>query len=146
MQVLPGKNDLLRLPEDVPAPEHLKLPSDYKALDVPFTDLSLIPEEKIAVRRMRPLFSLPRDMRFMIGAHYMFEMGATDLPKIGTVDDFYLINNLWEAHPMHIHLVNHQAVRSYSLKQLPSNPECTLYFIDFFRGANLPELANLSDL
>jgi FtsP/CotA-like multicopper oxidase with cupredoxin domain len=75
----------------------------------------------------------------MIGAHYMFEMGATDQAKIGTVDDFYMINNLWEDHPMHIHLINHQAVRAYSLKQLPENPNCTLYFLDYFRQANLPQ-------
>lgn len=51
------------------------------------------------------------------------------------MDDFYLINNLWEDHPMHIHLINHQAVRAYSLKRLPENPNCTLYFLDFFRNA-----------
>lgn len=55
----------------------------------------------------------------MIGAHYMFEDGASDLPKIGTYEEFYMINNLWEDHPMHIHLVNHQVVKAYSLKQLP---------------------------
>jgi len=31
----------------------------------------------------------------MIGAHYMFEMGKTDRSQIGTIEDFYLINNLW---------------------------------------------------
>jgi FtsP/CotA-like multicopper oxidase with cupredoxin domain len=81
----------------------------------------------------------------MIGAHYMFEDGATDQAKIGTFDDFYLINNLWEDHPIHIHLVNHQAIRAYSLKRLPENDNCTLYSLDFFRGA-LPETANYSDL
>lgn len=51
----------------------------------------------------------------MIGAHYMFEDGASDQPKIGTVEDFYLINNLWEDHPMHIHLINHQVVKDIDL-------------------------------
>jgi len=39
----------------------------------------------IATQRHRPLFSLPWDTRFMIGAHYMFEMGASENPKIGTI-------------------------------------------------------------
>jgi hypothetical protein len=34
-------------------------------------------------------------MNFMIGAHYMFESGATENPQIGTVEDFYIVNNLW---------------------------------------------------
>ena len=55
----------------------------------------------------------------MIGAHFMFENGRTDQSTIGTVEDFYLINNLWEAHPMHIHLINHQVVKAFKLKQLP---------------------------
>lgn len=76
----------------------------------------------------------------------MFEDGATDLPKIGTVDDFYMINNLWEDHPMHIHLINHQVVKAYSLKQLPENPNCTLYFLDFFRLSGLEEFKGLSNI
>lgn len=124
---------------DEPVPERMKMPSDYITLNVPFTNLSQFPQSQVSVRRMRPLFSLPYDTRFMIGAHYMFQMGATDQAKIGTIDDFYMINNLWEDHPMHIHLVNHQAIASYSLKQLPANSNCTLYMIDYFRLANLPQ-------
>ena len=52
---------------------------------LPFTDLSSLPDSAIAVKRHRPLFSLPRDSRFMIGAHYMFEMGASENSQIGSV-------------------------------------------------------------
>ena len=115
-------------------------------MNIPYTNLSKIAENKVAVRRHRPLFSLPYDTRFMIGAHFMFEDGATDVPKIGTVDDFYMINNLWEDHPMHIHLINHQVVKAYSLKQLPENTNCTLYFLDFFRLSGLDEFKGLNNI
>jgi FtsP/CotA-like multicopper oxidase with cupredoxin domain len=55
----------------------------------------------------------------MIGAHYMFEMGASDSPQIGTFEDFYMVNTLWERHPMHIHLINFQTVATYTLKSIP---------------------------
>ena len=82
----------------------------------------------------------------MIGAHYMFEDGASDQPKIGTVEDFYLINNLWEDHPMHIHLINHQVVKGYRLKQLPENSDCTLYFLDFLRFSGIEEFKGLNNV
>jgi hypothetical protein len=56
-----------------------------------------------------------------------------------------MINNLFEDHPMHIHLVNHQAIRAYSLKRLPENDLCTLYFLDYFRNAK-EEFASYSNL
>lgn len=46
---------------------------------------------------------------------------------------------------MHIHLINHQAIRAYSLKQLPENPNCTLYALDFFRNSQ-SAFANFTDL
>lgn len=76
----------------------------------------------------------------MIGAHYMFEMGRADNAQIGTIDDFYLVNTLWEAHPMHIHLINFQVVATYSLKSIPENEQCTLYMLDYFRLSGLPEV------
>lgn len=76
----------------------------------------------------------------MIGAHYMFEMGATDNPQIGTFEDFYIVNNLWEPHPIHIHLINFQVVATYDLKSIPENRDCTLYMLDYFRMSGLPEL------
>jgi spore coat protein A, manganese oxidase len=40
----------------------------------------------------------------------MFDMGASDNPKIGTIEDWYFINTLFEAHPIHFHLINFQVV------------------------------------
>jgi FtsP/CotA-like multicopper oxidase with cupredoxin domain len=145
-QILPNKDNILTISEGEIVSERMKLPQDYQTLNIPFTNLSTIPEDQIVVRRNRPLFSLPYDTRFMIGAHYMFEDGSTDLPKIGTIDDFYMINNLWEDHPMHIHLINHQAVKAYSLKRLPENPNCTLYTLDFFRFSGLKQFQGLSNI
>lgn len=113
--------------------------------NIPFTDLSIIPDSQIAVKRHRPLFSLPLHSKFMIGAHYMFEMGASELSKIGTIEDFYIVNTLWQAHPIHIHLINYQRVAQYSLKSIPQNRNCTLYMLDYFRLSGLPEL-QLSNL
>ena len=81
----------------------------------------------------------------MIGAHYMFEMGASDSPQIGTFEDFYMVNTLWERHPMHIHLINFQTVATYTLKSIPLNVNCTLYMLDYFRLSGLSEL-QLSNL
>lgn len=43
---------------------------------------------------MKPLFSRPSDKNFIINGHYMYGMGASDLPQIGTTEDWYVVNNL----------------------------------------------------
>lgn len=124
-----------QLPKTTP-----KNPESVTAVAVPYDDLKQVAASKIAVRRMRPLFSFPKDVTFTIGGHYMFDMGASDNSKIGTYEEFYMINNLWEGHPIHIHLVNFQVTHSYSLK-LIEGPEdemnCTLYMLDYFRLSNI---------
>lgn len=52
-------------------------------------------------------------------------MGASEDPQIGTTEDWYIINNLWEGHPIHVHLINFQIIDSYSLKTISEG--CTLY-------------------
>ena len=47
----------------------------------------------------------------------MYGQGASDLPKIGTIEDWYFINTISEAHPMHTHLVNFQVVNKFTLKR-----------------------------
>lgn len=84
----------------------------------PYTDLSKVKTNKIVLKRMRPLLSLPRDEKFVINGHYMFDMGASENPKIGTVEDWYFVNTLFEAHPMHFHLVNFQVIQTFSLKMV----------------------------
>lgn len=55
-----------------------------KPLNVPFYNLANIPKSQVAVNRMRPLLSRPSDTRFLINGHYMYDMGETDNPQIGT--------------------------------------------------------------
>lgn len=90
--------------------------------------------------RHRALIDFPMDGIFNIGMHYMFGMGASENSKIGTIEDFWISNNLWEGHPLHFHLVNFQVVKSYSLKKIEGpdvDQECTLYILDYFRISGL---------
>lgn len=81
----------------------------------------------------------------------MFGMGASENSQIGTVEDYYIVNNLWEAHPIHFHLINFQIMASYSLKRLPGSLLCTLYALDYlqqsgyapFQGKSHSELCSL---
>jgi FtsP/CotA-like multicopper oxidase with cupredoxin domain len=73
----------------------------------------------------------------------MFNMGESDNPKIGTTEDWYIINNIWEPHPMHLHLVNFQVVQTYSLKKTADN--CTYYELDFFRFSNYSAFQGLTN-
>jgi len=66
----------------------------------------------------------------------MYDMGESEDPEIGTIEDWYVINNLDENHPIHIHLINFQSIASYSLKRNAEN--CTFYEMDVFRFSNLP--------
>lgn len=61
-----------------------KDPTATQPLPLPFYNLSTMPKSQIAVNRMRALFSRPSDERFVINGHYMFNMGQTENPKIGT--------------------------------------------------------------
>lgn len=81
--------------DDIPTENKYNDPIETDPLPLPFTDLSIIPKQSIAVNRMRALFSRPAEKNFVINGHYMFDMGASDLPQIGTVEDWYIINNLW---------------------------------------------------
>jgi hypothetical protein len=103
----------------------------------------LIKESQIVLKRMRPLLSLPRDMRFVINGHYMYDMGASDNPQIGTIEDWYMINTLFEPHPIHIHLINFQVVKQYSLKMVQD--DCTLYEIDYLRNSKYKPFNGLND-
>lgn len=69
----------------------------------------------------------------------MFDMGASDFPQIGTIEDWYIINNLWEGHPIHFHLVNFQVIQTYRLKTVVAGEEeCSLYELDFFKNTGSP--------
>jgi FtsP/CotA-like multicopper oxidase with cupredoxin domain len=51
-----------------------------------------------------------------------------------------MVNMHIEGHPMHVHLINFQAVKSYSLKKMigKDDKECSLYMLDYFRFSGLP--------
>lgn len=128
---------LLNMPD---APRSTALPI---SLNQPFTNLSSISSSAIAVKRMRPLLSLPRDGKFVINGHYMFDMGASDNPKIGTTEDWFMINTLVEPHPIHFHLVNFQIVQTYSLRMVQDG--CSQYEVDFLRSSGFSKFATFTD-
>lgn len=108
----------------------------FHFLNVPYYDLKpLVP----VVKRHRPIYGY-KETTFLIGAHHMFETGASENPQIGTVEDWHIVNMHIEGHPMHFHLINFQAVKSYSLKTITGNNgvHCSLYMIDYFRFSGLP--------
>jgi FtsP/CotA-like multicopper oxidase with cupredoxin domain len=104
-------------------------PTEYSSFKVPFTDLSLL--SNISKVRMRALFSRPTEVVFTINMHPFFEGAASEDPKIGTVEDWFIINTISESHPMHFHIVNFQVIEELSLKVTLEG--CTLYELDYFR-------------
>jgi hypothetical protein len=76
-------------------------------LGVPFTDFSLIKNDDISVFRMRPLI-VTSNFKFLVNGHYDFHKGAAEDPIIGSTEDWYIINTINEAHPIHVHLINFQ--------------------------------------
>ena len=109
--------------------QNYHIPSE---LPVPFHDLSSVDPIK---KRMRPLLfyngGKKYDFRFSINGHPTFHGGKSENPQIGTVEDWYFINLIWFApHPIHVHLINYQLVKEYSLKKV--NENITYYHCDFF--------------
>lgn len=84
-------------------------------LNVAWIDFRTITDSSIYVRRMRPLF-FSSDGEFGINGHLRFSQGASDNPRIGTIEDWFLINIMDENHPIHIHLIQYQAVELIALK------------------------------
>lgn len=97
-----------------------------------YTDLSKIPDYQIAVKRMRPLLFYPGPF-FAIHGRTDFHKGWSENPMIGSVEDWYMINVMSGAHPMHIHLVNFQVVKVYHLKMFDA--ATTYYEMDFILKA-----------
>lgn len=95
-------------------------------LSVPFVDFN-DPTLPIAVKRMRPLMSISRI--FSINGRTDFHHGRSENPTIGTYEDWYLINTMGGAHPIHVHLINFQVIKILSLRK--TSNECTLYELDF---------------
>lgn len=90
-------------------------------LSVPFVDFS-DKGDLVAVKRMRPL-TRPNNI-FAINGRESFHEGKSENPTIGTYEDWYIINTFSSGHPIHIHLINFQVVKTLSLRLVSS---CTLY-------------------
>lgn len=99
------------------------------ALSVPYTDFN-DPNLPIAVKRMRPLMIFPGPI-FSINGRTDFHAGNSENPKIGTYEDWYLINTMGGAHPIHVHLINFQVVKVLSLRKTSNVNGCFLYELDF---------------
>jgi hypothetical protein len=102
-------------------------PNQICKINVPFYDLRKITKkckpgfEKspatsttcIAATRFKP-FLRDAAFNFAINGHYRFsDSGATDQPRIGTTEDWYLINTMISPdipHPIHFHLINFQII------------------------------------
>ena len=75
-------------------------------------------------KRMRPLFFFGGGKKevekggiyekFSVNGHFDFHEGGTDMPVIGSTEDWYFINtNFFAPHPIHIHLINYQIQHQY---------------------------------
>lgn len=69
-------------------------PDKFASLPVPFFNLSHTAKTDLAVRRMRPLFNRPAETTFSINMHPFFEEAASDEPKIGSTEDWFIINTV----------------------------------------------------
>jgi FtsP/CotA-like multicopper oxidase with cupredoxin domain len=100
------------------------------SLSVPFIDLSL--ETNIPVIRMRPLIFMGSTI-FSIHGRTDFHQGWSENPMLGTVEDWFIINTIYFAHPIHIHLINFQIIREYDLRVIttPLQNQCSIYEMDF---------------
>jgi FtsP/CotA-like multicopper oxidase with cupredoxin domain len=90
-------------------------------------------EQKVAVRRMRPL--IRGGGMLTIHGRADYHSGHSENPKIGDVEDWFIINTFPDRqHPIHVHLINFQVVKQYSLRML-LNTSCSLYGMDFYAAA-----------
>jgi FtsP/CotA-like multicopper oxidase with cupredoxin domain len=112
-------------------------PTQYSSLPVPFSNLTQVSSSNISLIRMRALFSRPLEEVFSINMHPHFNQAASENPKIGSIEDWYIINTISESHPIHFHIINFQVMEELSLKTIPEG--CTLYELDYFRESNISQ-------
>ena len=78
---------------------------------------------------------------FTINARTSFHGGWSEDPTLGTTEDWFLINNIFIGHPIHVHLLNYEVIREYELRYLmPAGSTsifsyCALYEMDFVLAA-----------
>jgi spore coat protein A, manganese oxidase len=65
-----------------------------------------------------------------------FHAGQSENPTMGTIEDWYIINTMNFAHPIHIHLINFQIINVFDLKLFKSVvATCPYYQLDFIAQA-----------
>lgn len=93
---------------------------------------------------------------FTINGRTSFHGGYSENPTLGTTEDWFLINNIPFGHPIHVHLLNFEVIREYSLRYLtprvpppnldpvpPTFYSCGFYEMDFVLAAmNIAENCN----
>jgi hypothetical protein len=85
---------------------------------------------------------------FTINGRTSFHGGWSENPTLGTTEDWFLINNIFFGHPMHVHLLNFEVIREFHLRYLtpPGMPKgfppgtepfanCGFYEMDFVLAA-----------
>lgn len=90
---------------------------------------------------MRPLMKNSLK-KFLVNGHYDFHQGAHENPRIGSIEDWFIINAINNAHPIHLHLVLFQVTEILKLRyinntNLPttSTAYCAFYEMDFLLQA-----------
>ena len=68
-----------------------------------------------------------------MNAHMHFDSGKSENPRIGTTEDWFMINTITIPHPFHVHLINYQIIKDYTLKFFDTAEfSCSYYEIDFY--------------
>ena len=110
-------------------------------LNVAWTDFRTIPDSSIYVKRMRPLI-FTSDGEYGINGHVRYHHGQSENPRIGTIEDWFMINPMGKNHPIHIHLIQYQTVElialkkktySYTVNGKTEKVECSYYWMDFLK-------------
>lgn len=88
---------------------------------------------------MRPLIWMGQNV-FTINGRRDFHAGKSQNPTIGTVQDWFILNTIYFAHPVHVHLINFQVIGSYDVRVLALDPneaktQCAFYELDFILAA-----------
>lgn len=92
---------------------------------------------------MRPLIWVGKQV-FTINGRTDFHGGWSEDPTLGTTEDWFIINNIYFGHPIHVHLLNYEVVREYHVRYLiPPNADknsplkyaCGFYEMDFVLAA-----------
>uniref|UniRef100_A0A1J3CGV6 Spore coat protein A n=1 Tax=Noccaea caerulescens TaxID=107243 RepID=A0A1J3CGV6_NOCCA len=121
--------------EKVPSKNTIKSINNL-LLNVSYTDLSTVPDSGIAVRRMRPLVWMGQSI-FTINGRTDFHKGRSENPMVGTIEDWFMINTIFFAHPIHVHLINFEVVKELTLRTITTadQSQCSLYELDYMIGA-----------